>query len=149
MTRRRIAHAAIVALVLVLAVVPAAFAAKQGGGGKGGGNTSGSSSISIATPLVYDGNGDGLPNYADILLFNVSTTATTQPWVNLRCFQNGAQVLNAWNGYFDGALNYNWNFGLGSGSWQGGAAECTAYLDKANSRGSWTQLASKSFHVDG
>jgi hypothetical protein len=146
---RRIAHAAIFALALVLAVVPAAFAAKGSGGGKGGGGTSGSSSISIAAPLVYDGNGNGLPNHGDVVLFNVSTTATTQPWVNLRCYQNGVMVYNAWNGYFAGALNNDWNFGLASGAWQGGAAECTAYLDKANSRNGWTQLASKSFHVDG
>ncbi len=149
--RRRIAHAAqIGALVLALALVPAAFAAKGGGGGKpsgGGGGGSSNGTINLA-PLVYDANGNGLPNYKDVLLFNVSTTATTQPWVNLRCYQNGAQVLNAWNGYFDGALNYNWNFGLASGAWQGGAAECTAYLDMANGRNGWTQLASMSLHVD-
>jgi hypothetical protein len=143
---RRIAHAAqIGALVLALALVPAALAAKGGGGGKPSGG--GSSSISLA-PLVYDANGNGLPNYGDALLFKVSTTATTQPWVNLRCRQNGVEVLNAWNGYFDGALNYSWNFGLGSAAWQGGAADCTAYLDMANGRSGWTQLSSLSFHVD-
>ena len=49
----------------------------------------GASSINLA-PLVYDANGNGLPNHGDVLLFNVSTTATTEPWVNLRCYQNGA-----------------------------------------------------------
>ena len=144
---RRIAHAAIVALVLVLAIVPAALAAKSGGGVKGGGGTSGSSSITLATPLVYDANGDGLPNHGDVVTFNVSTTETTQPWVNVKCFQNGAMVYNAWNGYFAGALNNDWNFGLASGAWQPGDADCTVYLDKANGRSGWTQLATIRLHV--
>ena len=144
---RRIAHAAqIAALTLALVLVPAAIAAKGGGGGKPSGG--GSSTISVATPLVYDANGNGLPNHGDVLLFNISTTATTRPWVNLRCRQNGLEVLNDWNGYFDGALNYTWNFGLGSAAWQSGAADCTAYLDMANGRNGWTQLSSLSFHVD-
>ncbi|HET8652019.1 MAG TPA: hypothetical protein VFM13_05560 [Gaiellaceae bacterium] len=148
MKRRPLLHhaASVSVLVLVLVLVPAALAAK-GGGGKPGGSTSGSS-ISLAAPLVYDGNGDGLPNHGDVVLFTVSTTATTQPFVNLRCYQNGALVLNHWNGYFEGAFNYNRNFGLASSAWQGGAAACTATLNKANRNGSWTQLASTSFHVD-
>lgn len=140
-------------VVLALALVPAALAGKGtgGGGGKGGGggstgSTGGSSSIALA-PLVYDANGNGLPNYGDVVVFSVSTTATDQPYVNLQCSQNGVQVLNSWNGYFAAALNSSWNFGLGSGAWQGGAADCTAYLEKATSKG-WSKLASTSFHVD-
>jgi hypothetical protein len=144
---RRIAHAACTAAIAIaVAVVPVGFAAK--GGKPGGGGTNGTSSITLATPLVYDANGDGVPNHGDVVLFNVSTTATTQPWVNVKCYQNGALVYNAWNGYFDGALNYNWNFGLASGAWQGGAADCKVYLDMANGRNGWTQLATTSFHVD-
>ena len=142
---RRIAHATqIAALVLVLVAVPVAFA-KGGGRGGGGGTTS---TINLHTPLVYDANGDGVTNHGDVVLFDISTTATTQPWVNVKCSQNGVVVYNTWNGYFVGALNNDWNFGLASGAWQGGAADCTAYLDKANSRGGWTQLASRSFHVE-
>jgi hypothetical protein len=141
---RRFAHAIqIVALVLVLVAVPMAFAK---GGGKGGGGANGT--ISIHTPLVYDALGDGVVNHGDVVLFDISTTATTQPWVNVKCTQNGVVVYNMWNGYFVGALNNDWNFGLASGAWQGGAADCTAYLDKANSRGGYTQLASRSFHVE-
>jgi hypothetical protein len=143
-THHRFAHVAtLAALVLATCLAPAAFAGKKGGGG-----ASSSSSISVAAPLVYDANGNGLPNYGDVVLFNISTTATTQPWVNVKCYQNGATVYNAWNGYFDGALNYNRNFGLASGAWQGGGADCTAYLAKANGRNGWTQLASMSFHVE-
>jgi hypothetical protein len=140
---RRIAHATqIAALVLVLVAVPMAFAK----GGRGGGGTSGT--ISLHTPLVYDANGDGVTNHGDVVLFDISTTSTTQPWVNVKCFQNGTMVYNAWNGYFAGALNNDWNFGLASGAWQSGAADCTAYLDKANGKNGWTQLASRSFHVE-
>ena len=143
---RRVAHAAqIGALVLALVLVPAALAAK--GGKPGGGGSASGSSIKIAAPLVSDANGNGLPNYGDVLLFDISTTATSQPWVNLRCYQNGALVLNHWNGYFEGALNFNWYFGLASSAWQGGAADCTASLNRATSRG-WSQLASMSFRVD-
>lgn len=144
MTKHRIAQITpLIGLVVALALVPAALAGKRGGGG-----ASSSSSITIATPLVYDANGNGLPNYGDVVLFNISTTATTQPWVNVKCSQGGAVVYNAWNGYFDGALNYNRNFGLASGAWQGGIADCTAYLDMANGRNGWTQLASMTFYVE-
>ena len=92
-------------------------------------------SINLA-PLVYDTNGNGLPNYKDVLLFNVSTHGRhAQPWVNLRCYQNGVQVLNAWNGYFDGALNYNWNFGLASGAWQ----EWSRRLHGISRHGQWQE----------
>jgi hypothetical protein len=137
--------AALFAALLLL--VPAAFAAKGGGKpGGGGGGGGGGGTISLA-PLVVDNNGNGLPNYADVVVFNVSTTATSIPYVNLQCFQNGALVYNSWNGYFVGALNATWNFGLASGAWQGGAATCTAWLDMYAKNGSWTKLASTSFNV--
>ena len=142
--------------VLALALLPAAGLAakggvggKPGGGGGGGGKPGGgggSSSISLA-PLVYDATGNGVPNYLDVVTFNVSTTATTRPFVNLLCYQNGVKVLEGWQGYFDGALNTSRDFGLNSGMWQGGSADCTAWLAMYNGRG-WSQLASTSFHVD-
>ncbi len=92
--------------VLALALVPAAgLAAKggnagaHGGGGGGGkpvgGGSTGGGTISLAQPLVYDANGNGLPNVGDVVMFDVSTTATDQPFVNLKCFQNGVLVANA------------------------------------------------------
>lgn len=141
----RIALAA--AFVLVLVVVPAALAKGKpgGGGGGGGGTTTGSSSIT-GPVMVVDTNGDGLANWGDVVTFNVSTTATSQPYVNLKCSQNGVLVANGWKGFFAGSLDSNWNFGLDSGAWTSGAADCTAYLDKATSKG-WSTLASLSFHV--
>jgi len=141
---RRIAHAAqICALALALALVPVALAAK--GGGHSSSGTS-SSSITLASPLPYDANGDGLPNYGDAVLFDVSTTATTTPWVNLLCYQNGALVYNGWVGYWDGSLYPTWNFSLTSTAWQGGAANCVAWLDMYTKQG-FKQLASTSFNA--
>jgi hypothetical protein len=133
---------ATVALVLSLALVPAAFAGK-GGGVKG---TSGSSTIT-GPVMVVDNNGDGLPNWGDTVTFNVSTTATTTPFVTLNCYQNGALVASGTKGFWDGSIDPNWNFGLSSPTWKSGAADCVASLEMQTKRG-WSQLASLSFHVD-
>jgi hypothetical protein len=132
----------VVALLLV-AFSGVATAAKGSGGKSAGGGTS---TISLA-PLVFDANGNGLPDYGDVVTFNVSTTATTQPYVNLECYQGGVLVLSGWDGYFASALNTSWDFGLGSGAWQGGAADCTAWAGMYTKRG-WSTIASTSFHVN-
>jgi hypothetical protein len=140
---RRVAHAAqISALVLALVLVPAALAAKGGKPGAGGGATG--STIGLA-PLVQDSNGDGMPNHADVVTFNVST-ATTEPFVNVRCYRNGVLMLNTWQGYFDGALNTSRDFALSSGVWSSGAADCTASLNRY-ARNKWNVLATTRFHV--
>jgi hypothetical protein len=128
----------VVALTAAALVSPAAaLAGKPGGGG------STSSSISLIVPA---GSEAGYPHYGDSVTFNVSTTATASPYVNLQCFQNGALVASGWAGYFDGALGSR-SFGLYSPQWTGGAADCTAYLDMSGRKG-WQQLASTSFHVN-
>jgi hypothetical protein len=137
--------------VLVLKLVPVAFDGQGGGGGGGGkkppgGGGTGSGTISLA-PIVNDLNGDGLANFDDTIMFNVSTTATTQPYVHLRCFQNGVQVVEGWRGYFATSLDYPY-FGLYGGSWAGGAADCTADLMKGSTAQGYTTLASTSFHVN-
>jgi hypothetical protein len=121
----------------------------NGGGGNGGGGGKGDagSATIVLAPLVYDANGNGLPNHGDVVEFTISTTIAT-PSVNLVCSQGGGVVLNGWKAYYDGSLNSNGYFGLASGVWQGGDAECTAYL-KQQTRKGWSTLASTSFHVDG
>jgi|SRR5689334_3486994 len=131
------------ALVVSLALAPAALAGKKPPSGGSGG--SGSSSIS-APVMVIDSNGNGAPNFGDTVTFNVSTTATSQPYVNVLCYQNGVQVMNSWNGFFDQALNPTRNFALYSPSWQSGAASCTASVAMYTKRGT-SQLASVSFQV--
>ncbi len=142
--------------VALLLLVPAAFAAKGGGTGGGGGGhkpgggggTAGSGTISLATPLVKDVNGNGLPNFGDTVKFNVSTTSTTSPYVNLQCFQNGVLVASGWRGYFAGSLDTPY-FVLDGGSWASGAADCIAYLDMGSTLQGWSQIGSTSFHVYG
>jgi len=90
------------AVLLLLICPPAALAGKP---------PSGTSSIS-GPVMVDDQNGNGSPNYGDTVTFQEQTTATTQPYVNLQCFQNGTLVANGWKGFFDGSLDTNRNFGL-------------------------------------
>jgi hypothetical protein len=133
-------------VVLALALVPAALAGKGSGGGGGGGtkggggHTGGSGSSSLSLVMVNDLNGNGLPNYGDTITFSVSTTATTQPYVEVTCSQNGTVVYSAWAGFYAG---YLWPgqqlMPLTSPSWTGGAASCVATLN--------TNLATLSFNV--
>jgi hypothetical protein len=136
---------ALVATLMVGLVAGTAFAAKPSGGsghhGGGGGGTGGTGTIALV--MVTDVNSNGTPNYGDAVTFNISTTATTQPWVNLQCSQNGVLVAQGWNGFFVGSITGR-NFGLYSPQWTGGAADCTAYLTTPQ----WAVLASTSFHVD-
>jgi hypothetical protein len=138
--------ALMVTIVACLAAAPSALGAKGAGGGAheggGGGTSSGGGSIS----LVVLNSSDGLPHWGGEVTFNVSTTATEQPFVNLLCYQSGALVAEGWEGYFEGSLNSGRIFVLYSGVWQSGAADCTAWLDMHTKRG-WKQLASTSFHV--
>jgi hypothetical protein len=143
---KRVAHVASIAiLAFALILTPAALAAKGRGDGKPSGGSTSGSSIRLA-PLVLDANSNGLPNHGDVVTFNISTTATTEPFVNVRCYRNGALALNSWRGYFDGALDTSRDFVLGSGAWPSGAADCTAKLEKY-ARNKWNVLATTSFHV--
>ena len=130
-------------LALALAFAGAAFAGK----------TPGSSSIS--GPFVVAGSAVGAltatststPRYGDTITFDVSTTATDNPFVNVTCSQNGVLVMQGWSAFFPGGLG-DGNFGLGSPAWRAGAAECTANLDMYTSKGALKVLASTTFHVD-
>lgn len=116
------------------------------------GKTSASSSIAgpflvAASPAgsALTASSTSAPRYGDTVTFNVSTTATSNPFVNLNCYQNGALVMNSWSAFFPGGVNQD--FGLYSPSWQGGAADCTADLGMLTSNGKWKVLASNSFSV--
>jgi hypothetical protein len=147
-TAQAIAEGALISLLVVGLIAGTAFAAKpaSSGGHKGGGGTTGGGTIALA-PLVVDNNGNGTPNYTDVVTFNISTTATTTPYVNLVCSQNGVVVASGWRGYWAGSLDTSWNFGLESGAWPGGAADCTAYLKMQTKQG-WSILGSTSFRAD-
>ncbi|HWC85513.1 MAG TPA: hypothetical protein VG388_03170 [Solirubrobacteraceae bacterium] len=123
-----------------IALAPAALA--KGPSGGGGGGKGGGGSGSISAPIDETPHADGLIHYGDWVTFNISTTATTQPWVALICRQNGAVVLQGKDGYFDGAIGGR-DFGLWSSVWTGGAASCTAQLETP----SFSVLASTTFSV--
>lgn len=133
---------ALVAVVgaLCLVLAPAALAGKPGGSTTSGKPPRGGGSATIG--LVLLNSTDGLAHWGQTVTFNVSTTATDQPWVNLKCYQGGALVAEGWNGYFDASLTGR-NFGLSSPQWTGGAADCTAYVTNPQ----WVVLGSTSFHV--
>jgi hypothetical protein len=131
-------------LALSLALVPAAFAAKGGGSGGGGGKPSGGGSGGVSAPIMVTDVGTAGVSYGDTVTFTVTTTAS-QPYVQLKCFQNGTMVAQGWGGYFAGSLNGQ-DFVLSSPSWTSGAADCTAYLVVYTSRGS-SVIGSTSFHA--
>ena len=114
-------------------IAPSSFSetlnAKGGGkpGGGGGGSTGGSSSLSLR--MVSDNNGDGQPNWGDQVTFSISTTATSEPNVSLKCSQGGTVVYSATAGFYP---SYPWpgtqTMTLRSTAWTGGAADCIAKL---------------------
>ena len=59
----------------------------------------------------------------------VSTTATTEPHVSLKCSQNGVLVYATQTGYYAGYL-WPWTqvMTLSSVAWTGGSADCVATL---------------------
>ena len=136
-----------------LAGTESAQAAKGGnGGGKGngksgGGGTAGSSALAVV--MVQDANGNGAPNWADTITFDVSTTQTATPYVALKCYQGGTLVYSAWAGFYP---DYPWPgsqlMPLSSPSWSGGAADCTARLVTWSQNGREQTLATMGIRVD-
>ena len=134
-------------------VSPSALEARTGatggkGGGKGGGGTTsgggGSLSLVMVTDLLPSGESLG-----DRVTFAVSTTATTMPWVTVKCYQGGTLVLQQSKGIFPTSLGQIFTLGPTT-LWQSGGADCTATLENWYSyskNGSITALASISFPV--
>src|SRR3954470_24926054 len=116
---RHIARLGSTVAVLLLVTASAAFAAS-------GGAKSSSSSIGLQLPAAGTTSGSTNPSYGQAVTFNVSTTATTQPFVHLKCFQSGSLVYEAW---WQWALGPIWFTLGGTTAWQSGAADCTAYLE--------------------
>jgi len=137
-----VAEGALISLIVVGLMAGTAFAAKGGGGG----NTTGSTTFS-GPVMVLDANGNGSPNYMDEITFNVSTSATSQPMVGLRCYQGTAFVEDAYVSYFNSWLSPTY-FQLGSSYWNPALnASCTARLFYYNKRGGENVLATMTFPV--
>jgi hypothetical protein len=99
--------------------------ARGGGGKKGGG---GATAGSLAWKMVTDLNGDGSPNWGDMVTWTFSTSES-EPHVDLTCSQNGTVVYGATTGFY---ASYPWPWTqymtLSSQAWTGGAANCVAQL---------------------
>lgn len=122
----------IASFAAALAVAAPALAARGDAG-----PAKAASSISLASP--------GQPSYGDTVEFTVATTATEQPYVNLKCQQGSELVNDSWRSYFGAGLA-DLRFALSTPTWTGGAADCTASLTMwFNGRN--RVLATTSFHV--
>jgi hypothetical protein len=134
-------HLVVTALVFGLvggAVGWAAFAAPHNGG-------KGSGTISLV--MVSDVNGDGSPNYGDVVTFKLNTSLA-YPWVEAVCGQNGTIVYQQYSGFY-ASNSGSQNFALGpTEKWQGGAADCTASLLTYSSTGKQQTVSSITFHVN-
>ncbi len=89
---------------------------------------------------------DGLPHYGQRITFQVSTTATTEPYVRVDCYEAGVWVLSTSAGFFD-AYPWPWTTTttLAWDKWHtvGAESDCTATLYMQQS----TTLATLKFHV--
>ena len=135
-----------IAFVMGLLALATSAVALAGGGSK-------ASTSSISMLLVDPGTRTSVqgaePAFRDQVTFAVSTGATTRPFVHLRCFQNGSLVLEAWQAWFYTGQTFTLG---GNPAWQGGAADCTAFLENWDSysrNGRTPVLASTAFHVHG
>lgn len=135
--RTAIAGLAVAAIVASATVASAGKPTTSGGGGKGKPSSGGTGTITLVVPA------DGVANWGDQVRFTVSTNSTTQPYVRLVCSQDGQVVATGREAYYPGTLD-DGNFGLYSSTWTGGAADCTAKLEKFDA----TVLGTTTFHVD-
>ena len=142
-TRHRTAKVALAlsALLVLGAVTQVAVAA----GGKKGSTTT------LSLVVLEDGTttrstAEAVPHWGGQITFEVATSATDKPYVNVRCYQNSAFVYDGWGGFYAG----NWSgqiYTLSSTYWTGGEADCDAALVMLGKNGRTRTLATTSFHV--
>ena len=139
---RKIAMPAITAAVAVAVTVGALAPSATARGPR---TTSDPNSV---LELVVASGSDQVPNWGEDVTFKVSTTATSEPHVDLNCSQGGTNVYGATTGYY---ASYPWPWTqvmtLSSTKWTGGAADCTATLYYFDGR-KRPVLKTLGFHVD-
>jgi hypothetical protein len=130
----------LIALLVVGLMVGTTFAAKPT-------SSQTSTTTFIGPSMTYDANGNQSPNYMDSITFDVSTTATSQPEVGLRCYQGTTFVEDAYVSYFNSWLSPTY-FTLGSTYWNPALdANCTARLFYYDKRAREHVLATLTFGV--
>jgi hypothetical protein len=88
------------------------------------------------------------PTWGSRITFDVSTTQTDRPFVNVRCYQAGQFVYDGWHGFF-ASYRLDPTFTLASTYWTSGPADCTARLIDFGQNGRERELAAMGFHVAG
>jgi hypothetical protein len=131
-----LAEASLIALLIVGLIAGTALAGKGGGKPTGGGGT--------VTHHMLDGS-DQVANYGERVDFTVSTTSTDRPFVGLRCYQDGAMVLDGYTGYFPTYMYDPWINVDSPYVRRDQTADCTARLFYYNRRGGQVVLATTSF----
>ena len=117
--------------------------------GAAGGKKGGTTTLSLV--VLEDGTttrstSEALPHWGGQITFDVATSATDKPYVNVRCYQGSAFVYDGWGGFYAG----NWSgqiYTLSSTYWTGGEADCDAALVMFGKNGRSRTLATRSFHV--
>ena len=110
MSRFKIVAAAVVAVAVGFAPSVVAQGKRKG---------QAAAAIGFSVVVVSDQNQNELPNFGDQISFNVTSTETSDPHVQLVCTQNGAVV-------YGGLWPLTPVLTLSSLSWTSGAADCTA-----------------------
>lgn len=136
----KVLQATLIASLAVGLMAGSVFAAR-GGGKPGGGGSTTNGTIGVA---YMDGATEA--HYGARVTFTLSTSATPYPYVHLRCYQGGSLVLEGRQGFFPTALGNQWFYLGPTPNWQGGAADCTATLEKYGTK-AWSVLATTAFPV--
>ncbi|HVL53582.1 MAG TPA: hypothetical protein VM344_04925 [Vitreimonas sp.] len=88
------------------------------------------------------------PTYGGEITFEVSTTQTDRPFVNVRCYQGTDWVYDGWHGFFQSYVP-DPVYILSSDYWTEGGASCVADLVTWGNNGKLKTLAKTSFSVTG
>ena len=133
------------ALIFTFAFLCLAGTQASAAGHSGGGKRPSPGASTIA--LVLLDSTDGVAHWGQRVSFDVTTTATTQPHVNVTCSQAGVVVYGTTTGYY---ADYPWPWTqvmtLSSTDWARGAADCVAVAWYASGVKAVT-LTTLSFHV--
>jgi hypothetical protein len=115
-------------------LVPSALA-------QGNGKGKADNSVGFTLANMTDASRNEVPAWGDHVTFAISTTETTEPRVQVICFQNGDVVYGAlWQPMAS-------DLTLSSRAWQGGPADCSANLYYIGNNNRIVNLASLHFTV--
>ena len=126
-------------ITAALVVGPAALVALAKGRGSYAASTS-------TLEVVMVDPADSVANHGDLITFDVTTSETGRPFVQLSCFQGGDLVFSQSAGFFSG-YPFRQSYGLSSVYWTGGAADCTAELYYFTTNGRERVIATLDFPV--